>query len=108
MGYTQNMELLTHSVRRVASPDDLQLPGDYTITDHLETGGKICHSVILNCAFCNTPNGLVMPQPNVIQRVFAFLVRGIRPLTIPGVIVCYGNTKHRFAVRKGAIIPAIV
>ncbi len=102
------MELLARTVRRVATPDDLQLPGDYCQTDHLETGGEICHSIIINCAFCGTANAVILPRATFLERMMAYFKRA-RGMTIDSTIACYGNPeRHRFSVRDGFIIQALV
>jgi hypothetical protein len=101
------MELLTHTVRRVATVDDLSLPGDYCTVDHFETDGKICHSYLMNCPFCRMTNAVVLPKPDLYTRIKEFF-RVKRGLTLDTVIACYAKPdKHRFSVRDSYIIKAI-
>lgn len=100
------MELLARTVRSVASTDDLALPGDYVKTSHLETGGKVCTGIVMNCPFCGMANAITITPPTFWQRVASLFRRG-GMLSLDDVIACYAKpAAHRFSVRNGFIIPA--
>ncbi len=102
------MELLARTVHRVATPDDLKVAGDYCTTDHLETSGAVCYSIIINCPFCSTANAVVLPKPSVWDR-FVSLFKWKKELNLNTTFACYGNPeKHRFVIRNNEIIPATV
>lgn len=100
------MQLLTHSVQRVASADDLKLPGDYVQLETIELGSRVCTGLLLNCPFCGATNAIKVAPLTFFQKIIAYF--RAKRLSIGTMVACYGNpTKHQFTVRSGEVIANI-